>query len=71
MHNCTSMLGCHYRHLSLKTPKSVCNKNQAHKAIQRSPLCITESDHGYILYEIKRRDTIDYERKTSVDDRCE
>ena len=51
--------------------KSVCTKNQACKAIQRIPICLTDSDHDFILDKIKIRDTIEYERKTGVDDRCE
>ena len=39
-------------------PKNLCKKNQPHKAIQRRTICLTESDHDYILDEIKRRDTI-------------
>ena len=38
-----------------KIPKIVCNKNQAHKAIKRCPICLTESDNDFILNEIKRR----------------
>ena len=49
-------------------PKSVCNRNQEHKAIQRLTICLTESEQYYILDEIKGRDTIKYERKMSVDE---
>ena len=65
------MLGCHHCHQRKKIPKSVCNKNQSHKAIQRSPICLTDSDHDVIIDEIKGGDTIKYERKTSVNDRFE
>ena len=44
MHNCTSMLVCQERYQS-KKPKSVCNKNQEHKDIQRCPVYLTEYDH--------------------------
>ena len=52
-------------------PKSVCNKKQSRKDIQRNHICSTGSDHVFILDEIKRKDTIYYDRKMSVDDRCE
>ena len=42
----------------VKKPKLFCNKNQSCKDIQRSPVCLTESDHDIILDEIKHRDTI-------------
>ena len=51
--------------------KSVCNKNQARKAVQRRPICLTDSDRDFILDEIKRRGIIEYKRKMSVDDSCE
>ena len=61
-HNCTSMTGYHDLHRS-KKPKIVCNKNQARKAIQGYPICLTDYDHDFILYEIKLRDKMEYERK--------
>ena len=48
--------------------KSVCNRNQAYKALQRHHICLTDSDDYFILDGIKFRDTIEYERDTSVDD---
>ena len=30
-------------------PKSACNKTQAKKSISRQPVCLTDSDCGYIL----------------------
>ena len=71
MRNCTTMLGCHHNHKRNKIPKSVCNKNQAWKAMQRSPILLTVSYHDVILDKIKRHNTIEYERKTVVDYMCE
>ena len=51
--------------------KGVCSKNQAHKAIQGSPICLTDSDHDFILDKIKLIDTIANERKINGDERCE
>ena len=48
--------------------KSVCNRHQSHKASQRHPICLPESDHDFILDETKLRDTIEYKRDMSVDD---
>ena len=45
-----------------KTPNSVYNINQARKAIKRRPICLTDSDHDYILDEIKRGYTIEYDK---------
>ena len=47
----------------VKDAKSVCNKNQSHKAIQRHPIFLTDSYHDFILDEIKSRETIEYDRK--------
>ena len=71
MLNYTTMLGCHHCHKRKKIPKSVSNKNQACKDMQRSPILLTESDHDVILDKIKSINTIGYERKTSVEYRCE
>ena len=51
----------------VKIPKNVCDKNQACKAMQSCPICLTGSDYDYIIDEIKRRDAIEYKRKRSVD----
>ena len=37
-------------------PKTSCNKIQAKKFIQRHPICMTDSDHDYILNDIERRE---------------
>ena len=37
------------------SPKSIFNKNQTRKAMQRHPICLTDSDHDNILDEIKHR----------------
>ena len=36
--------------------------------MQSRPIILTDSYNDYIIDEIKRRGTIEYERKTSVDD---
>ena len=46
--------------------KSVCNTNQARKDIKRCTICLTDSDHDYVIDEIKHGDTIGYEIKMSV-----
>ena len=51
-----------------KTPKRIRNRNQAHKAIKRHIICITDSDNDYILDEFKHIDTIEYERDIIIDD---
>ena len=51
-----------------KIPKSVLNRNQAWKDLQRNPICLIEFDCDYILDKIKLRDTIEYEVATSVGD---
>ena len=43
----------------VKDTKNVCNKNQAHKAIQSCPIYLTDSDNDFIIYDIKRRDLIE------------
>ena len=45
-----------------------CNINQAGKAIHRRPIRLTDSDHNFILDKIKRRYTIESNRKKSLDD---
>ena len=47
-------------------PKTVCNKIQAKKTIQRHPIFITNANYDYILDEIKRRGGIEFERNVSV-----
>ena len=47
------------------------NKNQARKAIKMRLICLTDSGNDFIVNIIKSRDTIEYERKTSVDNNCE
>ena len=50
-----------------KNPKSVCNINQAHKALQRTTTCITDYDHNFFLDKINRRENIEYNRDMSAD----
>ena len=47
-------------------PKSVCNRTQAKKSISRHPICLTDSDYGYILKEIGRRSKIEFERDVEI-----
>ena len=60
------MFGCYYSTGGKKIPRRFSNRNQSLKAIQRFPLCLTESDHDYIIEEIKPGDTIEYDIKMSV-----
>ena len=41
-------------------PRSVCNRNRTKQALQRHPICLTDSYNDYILEEIKCRDKIEY-----------
>ena len=50
-------------------PNNACNINQARKALQTLHICLTYSDHDFILGGIKHRYTIEYERDTSVYDK--
>ena len=36
-------------------PKTVCNRIQAKKSIERHPICITDADYDYIFDEIDRQ----------------
>ena len=38
----------------------VCKRNQSKKALKIHPICLTKSDHNYILEEIQHRYIIDY-----------
>ena len=40
--------------------KSVYNRIQAKKSIQRHPIFLTNSDYDYILYYIERQDKLDF-----------
>ena len=51
--------------------KSVCNRTQVHKALQRYNICLTDSDHDFTPRRIKRRDKIEYERNMIVDETYE
>ena len=46
----------------------VYNRNQARKALKGHPIFLTDSDHNFIIYEIKHIDTIIYEINISVDE---
>ena len=47
-------------------PKSVYNKTHMLKSIQGHNICLTISDHDYILDGIKRRGEIKYERNINL-----
>ena len=49
-------------------PNNVCNRNQSLNALQRHSIHITDSDNDFILDEIKRWYTIEYEIDMSVYD---
>ena len=44
-----------------KIPKSVCYRNQARNYLQSYTMILTDSYHVFILDEINRGDTIEYE----------
>ena len=44
--------------IEVKNTKIVCNKNQSRKDIQRRTIYLKDSDRDFIIYGIKRRDTI-------------
>ena len=50
-------------------PNSVCNKHQAHKYIQRNPICLTDSDHDFNIDGIRCKDIIESGRDISIDDK--
>ena len=43
----------------------MCNIIQAKKSIQRHPICLTDADYYYILYQIERLIKIEFERTVS------
>ena len=57
-HNCESMFWCYDHHGGKEIPKSVSNQKQSYNAMQRSPICLTDSDHEYTIDEIKHIETI-------------
>ena len=65
------MLGCHGLHRRKKHQKCLKLKKQARKAIKRHPICLTDSDHDFILDDSRYRYNIGFNREMSVDDRCE
>ena len=66
LHPCLDVLSVTHEK---QIPKSVCNRNQARKDLQRQPICLTDSDHYFILGVIKRRETVEYDRYMSVDNK--
>ena len=49
-------------------PKSIFNKNHAKQDLQKYPICLTASDHDYILEEIEHREKNDLKRNLRDDD---
>ena len=43
-------------------PKIIFTRTQAHKDIQKHPIYITDTDHDYIIDEIKQRRGVFHER---------
>ena len=37
-------------------PKNICNRNNKKQDLRKHPICLTESDHDYILEEIEHRE---------------
>ena len=62
MHSFTYMYGCN-------DSNQLLNRNQACKDINRHNICLTDSDHDFILDEIRHRDTIEYQKYMSIDDK--
>ena len=54
----------------VKKNRSDCNENQARTAIKMRPICLTDFNNNYIIYEIKLREKICYKREKTVDDNC-
>ena len=61
-HNFTSMLGCNKCHQS-KKPKIFCNKNKVRKAMQTSPICLTESGNNLYLLKPKLETQLNMKEK--------
>ena len=55
------MFGC-YESNGVKKTKTCLQYN----TIQSDTMCLTDSSHDYIFNKIKRRDTIEYERKLAL-----
>ena len=49
------------------TLKSIWNWNHSKQALLKHFLCLTDSDHGYLLEEIEHRDKIESERNLRDD----
>ena len=43
------------------TPKIICNINNTKQVLLKHPICLTDSDHYFILEEIELRDKIKLE----------
>ena len=50
-------------------PGIICNKKQALEDVQIQPICISDTDHDYILDKIECRYIIEYERQIHNDDK--
>ena len=49
----------------IKTSLRVFETGFMKKSVQKHPICLTNSDYDYILYEIKCQDKIDFEGNVS------
>ena len=45
-----------------------CKGNQSRQDFQRHTICLTDSDHGYFIDEIERKDKIGYEKYINAED---
>ena len=58
VHPCLDFVAVKYVH---DIPKIICNRNNAKQDLQKHPICLTDSDHDYILEAIEHRDKIELE----------
>ena len=49
VHTCLDVVTVKYVH---DIPKSICNRNNKKQDLRKHPICLTDSDHDYILEEI-------------------
>ena len=64
MHSCYHVVAVKYVHY---VPKSIHNINNTKIDLQKHPICLTDSDHDYILGEIEHRNKIELERNLRDD----
>ena len=63
-HPCFDVIIVKYIH---DIPRSDYNRNQLIQALQRYTICLTDSDHDYIIDEIGRREKMEHKKYISVD----